>query len=624
MQTHDREPANMWWATPLGRRSLLRGSLLGGVGLAAAALIGCGGDDDDDDDDTAATSGTSSTGSTTTSSSGTSGSSTTSGGDDSSTDDEAATAEVIGKLFQDPGLPYPYQFPEPAKVPKAGGTMNVGVTFDVVTFDPTKSAAGGTITVPNMVYNRLLGFVGGPRFDPFNLELEPEIASSWERTPDGSTFTFHLRDDVKWQNLPPLNGRALVAADVKFAYDRYATEGVHQSYWANIGSTEAVDDVTFKANMSKVTADFLLPLAGRYQTLPPPELVDDGSIDLNPVGTGPMIMTEAEQGSHIDFVKNPDYFERDVLLDGTQFRVMTDHTARLAAFRVGQLDYGYSVANTLPLLRELLDTNPETQINLTPAILGGIPFGMNLSNPKFQDPRVRQAITLAIDTSLLRSLIYDDLARTLPLHPWPLLFDEEPQLGSPELGRWFGRYDPAESKKLLAAAGAENLEFNAIYYTYGLYITQQTEIALSNFNDVGITMNARAVDYTEFNSTWVPGNLDEASTSAWLTVGFDTDNYYYNSVHSASPGNRWRLNDPQVDAWAEQQQVELDPDARKDILRTMWDHFLEQMYWPPFASGIGIQTYQPWLRGIRFGGPLTSSASYYDWGDQVASAWLDK
>jgi peptide/nickel transport system substrate-binding protein len=249
---------------------------------------------------------------------------------------------------------------------------------------------------------------------------------------------------------------------------------------------------------------------------------------------------------------------------------------------------------------------------------------MNLSNPKFQDERVRQAITLSIDTALIRSLIYDDLAKTLPLHPWPLLFDAEPQLGSPELGRWFGRYDPDEAKKLLAAAGAEDLEFDAIYYTYGQYITQQTEIALSNFNDVGIKMNARSVDYTEFNSTWVPAKLEEASTSAWLTVGFDADNYFFNSVHSQSPGNRWRLNDPQVDAWAEQQQLELDPDARKEILRTMWDYFLEQMFWPPFASGIGIQTYQPWLRGIRFGGPMVTSASYYDWGDQVAAAWIDK
>ena len=71
-------------------------------------------------------------------------------------------------LVQDPDLPYPYQFPEPAgAVPKKGGVLRVGVTFDVVTFDPTLSAAGGTITVPNMTYNKMLGMVDGVQKDPF-------------------------------------------------------------------------------------------------------------------------------------------------------------------------------------------------------------------------------------------------------------------------------------------------------------------------------------------------------------------------------------------------------------------------------------------------------------------------
>ena len=186
------------------------------------------------------------------------------------------------------------------------------------------------------------------------------------------------------------------------------------------------------------------------------------------------------------------------------------------------------------------------------------------------------------------------------------------------------RYNPEEAKKLLAAAGTPNLSFGAIYYTYGAYITQFTEILLSNFEDVGIEMNPKAVDYTEFNSTWVPGKLEEASTSAWGTGGFDADNYYYNQMHSASPGNRWKVNDPQIDTWAEAQQVELDPDARQEIIRNMWDHALEKMFWPPLASTGTISVYQPWLRGMRFGGPAGSSSYYYDWGDQIASAWLDK
>ena len=163
-----------------------------------------------------------------------------------------------------------------------------------------------------------------------------------------------------------------------------------------------------------------------------------------------------------------------------------------------------------------------------------------------------------------------------------------------------------------------------MYYIYGAYITQHTEILLSNFNDVGIEMTPNSVDYTEFNSTWIPRKLEEASTSAWQTAGFDTDNYFYNSVFSESPGNRWNLNDPKVDELAKAQQVELDPDTRKEIIREMWDYFLDQMFWPPLASGIQIVMYQPWLRGFRFGGPNTTSSYYYDWGDQVAGAWLDK
>ena len=620
MQTHNDEPATTWWASAVSRRSLLRGSLLGGVGLAAAALIGCGGDDDDDDDDDESTTATqsSTTGSSTTSSS-------SSDSSTSSDDEDAAPAVGEGMLVQDPNLPYPYQFPEPAGLtPKKGGTLRVGVTFDVVTFDPTLSAAGGTITVPNMVYNKMLGMVDGVQKDPFKVELKPELAASWERSPDGATWTFQVQEGINWQNLPPLNGRPFVSADLKFAHDRYAAEGVHRSYWANISSTETPDDSTYKINMGTVTADFILPLASRYQTIFPRETVDDGTIADNPVGTGAMILTSAEQGAKMTFVKNPEYWEREVLLDGAEFLVMRDVAARLAAFRVGQIDYGYATGSTLPNLRNLLETNPDVQINLSPVTFGGIPFGMNLSNPKFQDERIRRAICLALDTDLMEELIYEDLSKTLALQPWTWVFDEEPTVEAGDFGPWFGRYDVAEAQKLLKAAGAEDLSFDSIWYNYGPQYDQHTEIVIANFIAAGIDINSRSVDYTEFNSTWVPGKLEEATTTGWLTAGFDADNAFYNSVHSASPGNRWRLSDPQVDKWAEAQQVEIDPDVRRDIHRTMWDYFMNVMYWPPLPSGFSLNVYQPWLHGIRWGGTDATNTYYYDWGHQIAGAWLDK
>ena len=623
-----------WWTPAVSRRSLLRGGLLGGVGLAAAALIGCGGDDDDDDDDDAASSTGASGGGSTTTTTTTSTTQTSGGSGDSDDGDGAATSddaeeEAVGEGYgfvRDESLPYPYQFPEPPGVtPKAGGIMRIAATWNVATMDPTASAAGGTITAPNMVYNRLLGMVGGVHKNPFSIELEPELASSWERTPDGGLFSFGIRDDIKWQNVAPLNGRPFTSGDAKYAFDRYADEGVHKSYWANVSAIETPDDTSMTIQMSKVTADFILPLASRYQTIFPRELVDDGTISDKVVGTGPMILDEAEAGSHAVFSKNPDYFEREVLLDGVEFRLRQDYTARLAGFRVGQFDYVYGLAPSIQQLDKILETNPDIQVNLTPVVNGTSPFGMNLSNPKFADERVRQALTLGIDTALIAELLYDNISKTLPLQPWTFVHDEEPTAENGGLGRFAGRYDPDEAIKLLEAAGASGLEFENFYHNYSNPGSdQRAEIIAENLQKIGVTMNQRHVDYTEFNSTWVPGKLEEGCTSCWLTVGFDADNFFYNSVHSESLGNRWRLNDPQVDVWAEAQQVELDPDARKEIHTTMWDYFLEKMYWPPQPASIGIEVYQPWVRGIRFGGVFLTNISYYDWGDQIASAWLNK
>ena len=632
----DTERLDRWFSSAVSRRTVLRGGLLGGVGLAAAALIGCGGDDDDDDDTTATTSGSGS-GTTTTSSSTSSDSGTTAAAADDGDDDSGGAGatstttttgggdETVGTLVQDPDLPYPYQFPEPSGLtPKAGGVLRVAATWDVGSMDPTVSAAGGTITVPNMVYDKLLGMVGGPAKDPFSIEIKPEIASSWERTPDGTVFSFQLRDDVKWQNLPPLNGRPLVAEDVRYAFDLYSQEGVHQSYWTNIGSIDAVDDYNLTITMSKVTADFILPLASRYQLIFPKELVDAGNIDQVVIGTGAMILDEASQGSHATFTKNPDYWAGEVFLDGVEFRLRQDYATRLAGFRVGQFDYCYGLVPDIRAMEKLLETNPDVQVNFNTNVRGN-PFGLNLSNPKFADDRVRQAISLAIDTEFMEDVQYDGLAKSNALQVWTFVFDEEPSVANGDFGRWHGRHDIDEAKKLIAAAGAEGLEFENFYHNYGSPTgDQRSDIVKEQLAAVGIEMIPRHVDYTEFNSTWVPGKLEEASTSAWATVGFDADNYFYSVLHSQSSGNRWQLNDPQVDALAEAQQVELDPDARRDILREIWDYNMDKAYHPPLPTQFSFEVYQPWVRGLRFGGVMYSYGSYYDWGHQMGTTWLDK
>ena len=622
------ERASGWWTHPVGRRTLLRGGLIGGAGLAAAALIGCGGDDDDDDDQAAAPAATpaapAAAAATATAAPSVKVTDTT----DEDDEEEAAAEETdqsdtLGKLVQDPALPYPYNFPEPNKTPQSGGIMKVAATWNFQSLDPVDSAAGGTVTVPNMVYNRLIGFKRGPGADVFQPEIEPELAASWERSPDGLTFTFQIQPNVKWQNVAPLNGRKFTAEDARYALNRYATEGVHKSYYANVSGFEAVDDATLKVNMARATADFLNPLASNKQTIFPRETVDDGSITTSGVGTGPMILTELELGQNVAFERNPDYWEKEVLLDGFEFLLMPDHVARLAQFRVGNIDYAYGLVSTVRDLNEVLDTNPDVQVNFIPITYNSISLGLNNTLAKYQDVRVRRALSLAIDREEIVDIVYDGLGKALNIIPWPFLFGEEVGLGSPEVGNWL-RYDPGEAMKLLQAAGAENLEVNNSYYAYTKGLEQTTEVVQAQLAEAGINMTGGKVDYTEFNSQWVPSKLPDISTSAWSTSGYDADNWFHGQVHSESPGNRWQTSDAEIDGWAEAQQIELDPAARAELWRKIWDKDLEQAYRPTLPWGFSLEVYQPWVRGLRFTGTAPGdNNSYYTWGDQVHSSWID-
>ncbi|MEZ4554447.1 MAG: ABC transporter substrate-binding protein [Dehalococcoidia bacterium] len=583
-------------ATTVDRRHLLKGSLLTVSGLAAAALLGCGSDDDTDVEATPSTDGPLTT---------------TSGRPDTLPEGWIWAAD----------LPYPYQWPDPSGTPKRGGVLRYASGYDISTFDPTKAIAGGTLQITNPVYNRLLGFVNGPRMNPFKLELTSELATSWERSPDGMTFTFKMTPGVKWQNVAPLNGRPFVAADVAYAYEAYRSGGPSVSNFLNADQIQAVDDTTLKITMKRPVADFLLPLAGRYLVVVPRELMDDGSIGTKAIGTGPMLLKDAQAGGRALFDRNPDYWAADVLLDGFEIRIIIEPAARLAAFRAGQVDYAYSFIQTPQEVKNLLGTNPDIQVQISPLTSNTFTFALNLSMPKFQDDRVRQALSLAMDRELMVTLLGEGVGRSLPVIPWDFVFDEEPTTASGQLGEWW-THDPTKAKQLLSAAGADGLTINSTYYQYGLANTRGSEAYIDQLRAVGVTLNNRSVDYTEFNSQWTTGKLAEATTSGWQAAGYDADNYFYNQIYSKSPGNRNRINDPQIDQWAEEQQLELDPAARRAIHRKIWDHEMKKMYRITFPQGFAYNAYQASVRGIRTGGRGTATS--YDDGTMVESAWLDK
>ena len=600
----DIQRTDEWWAPVHGRRTVWRGARLGGGGLAAAALGGCGGDDDDDDDAAAPAAPAAATA--------------------VAAATEQAAPDASEGLVTPAGNVIPLQFPEPAGVtPKAGGVLKQAVAWNVGPIDPTVSAAGGTIAPGRAAYNRVIGFVSGPDADPYKIEFRPELAASWERAEDGLSYTFHLNEGVKFHNVDPTNGRDFTAADVKFAWDRYAAGGAQSQYFTAVRSIEATDDHTVVVNMISPQPDFLTPIASRYLTIHPREIVDDGTIEQRAIGTGPMIMKEATPAERVLYEKNPDYWEKEVLLDGLEHLVMQDQQARRAAMRVNQVDHAMIVTSTVGDLDALLETNPDVKGTWSPTVNAGTQIAFNMKTVSaYQDERVRRALSVGLDRQFMIDIAYEGYGAQVSTLPWFFLFDEAPTPESGLLGEWWG-YRPDEAKKLLQAAGAENLSFEMIYHNYAATWDQLAEILQEQFGALGVNVEVTKLDYTSYNSQLIQVTYEDV-IYGWSANGFDADTFFYAQIHSGSAANRYNIEDPQIDAWAEAQKVELDPEARKELHRNIWDRIHERVYRIDMPAPQYWSLYQPWLRNVRFVGPLGINYSFTEIAAQVQDAWLDK
>lgn len=573
----------------LDRRSALKVGLALTGGIAAAALVGCGGDDEEDQGEP----------------------------------QPVATGAASTKPEGDGR--FPYNLPASTAQPKRGGTFVQGVSWNVGPLDPAKSAAGGTIAPARGAYNGVVRFVTGAKAKPRQVDLEPDLGESWEVSPDGLTYTFKLMKGVKWQNVVPVSGRPFTAEDVKFAWERYAASGAQKGYWTALDRITTNGDATVVVRLKRPSPDFLIPIASRYLTIHPRELVDAGTIDKQAIGTGPMLLKEATASDKAVLERNPDYFRGPVPIERIEHRVMVDAQARVNAFRVGQLDHAQTAFSNLRDVDALLKTNPDVQVTVQEPLYAPFQYTFNLENPKWQDVRVRRAIQMGIDREAIVQVVLEGAGANLTAIPWLYLFNELPT-GADKLGQWWA-YEPDQAKQLLQAAGVENLSFDCIWYGYSETGNARPNAqVVDQLRKIGVTMRAQQTEYTQFNSQWTGVTYSDVA-DGWSSNGFTGDTFFLEQLHSTSPNNRSRgLKDPQIDAWAEQQSSELNASARREIWRKIWDRVQDQVWRVDKPSGKGYEVLQPWVRNMSFTGPLNANYSFTEVTapSQLEKAWLDK
>ena len=381
----------------IGRRSMLRGGLLAVAGLAAGALIGCGDDDDDDDDEAAPATPTAAATATPTA---------------EAAKPAPAEESWYSKNARDDGAPYDYGYEEPDTPPKAGGVLRLAVPWSIGAWDTNQTSASHAVSLAQAVANRLVGIKTGPEMNKYAIEIEPELAKSWETAPDGLSYTFHLEQGVKFQNVAPVSGRDFTSLDIVQAYDRAAASPTNKQLLELTNQRTAPDDYTVNITMKQPDADFLNPLSSRFMPIYPQEIVDSGLIETQAIGTGPFILEDVEIGFGFTTVKNPDYFEGEPYLDGIEWRRVTDNAARTAAFVPGRS----SMASRRT--KQERDALLQTKDHVGPDSRGHRDPGCELQPPEARGRAGRQALLLSIEERMVRSILPAGWTRRRPETSW--------------------------------------------------------------------------------------------------------------------------------------------------------------------------------------------------------------
>jgi peptide/nickel transport system substrate-binding protein len=298
--------------------------------------------------------------------------------------------------------------PSPAA---SGGALRVqfGTTFDADNLNPFVGYSGTSYEIFHLNYDFLVGYAT-------DLSPRPELATSWDTSPDGKVWTFHLRHGVTWQD-----GEPFTAADVVFTY-RYIIKNdltAFTSYTNNIQKVEALDDFTVKMTCGKPKANMLrlwIPILPEHiWSKVPGDKAGKDYLNKPPIiGTGPFQTVEVKKGSYIKLVKNPDYWDTGKpTIDELVIAIYQNADTMTQDLKTGTLDYalGIPTAQFKALKSDLvLKTNAANLRYFDEIAMNCYDDPASLGNPVLRDPKFRQAISWAVDKQKIVDLAYGGYA----------------------------------------------------------------------------------------------------------------------------------------------------------------------------------------------------------------------
>jgi oligopeptide transport system substrate-binding protein len=527
-----------------------------------------------------------------------------------------------------------------ASKPVEGGQITVDLSSAVPDLDPAVAFDTTSAEVSYQVYEQLVTYKKN------TYDIVGDLADSWEISPDGKTYTFHLRKGVKYSN-----GDPMVASDFVAQLGRIMDKNMQpkpspgssfftvitgaQAYFdgkaKTISGITAPDDSTLIIKLDKPQQFFLKILAMPFLSAVDPKFakqVGNATLDTTQaMGTGPFELATNSQ-SQVVLKKNPNYWQKDAdgnqlpYLDQVTMNISQDtqlaamhweqgQTAFMSPWLIGGSGMPSSAYPTImnnPKYSKLVSTQPENSLFY---------LGLNMSktingkaNP-LSNLQVRQALEYAFDRSQIVKLennavkpLNQPLPDTMPGYVKDL--DPSAQYS----------LDTAKAKQLLSAAGYANGLTIDFWNRNTPDAKKQDQAIQAMMKDVGINLNLHEVTWKDFLSKAMSGSA-QMYYSGWqqdFPDASDFLNTLFNS-NQAPDNNMNNYSNKQVDDWLNQAQFSTDAQQRVDLYGKVINKVMSDAAWIPMTQTIGYSSVNSWVHGF-YSSPVMYDPFQYIWVDK--------
>jgi peptide/nickel transport system substrate-binding protein len=405
--------------------------------------------------------------------------------------------------------------PATAALAAPKNSITIGMGTEPAGLDPT---AGANVFIGQVTWQNI--FEGLVTIDEEG-KIQPQLASSWEISEDGRTYTFKLHDGVKFHD-----GEVFDSSVAKASLDRARGEASinpQKRFFAAIDSIETPDATTLVLKLKQPSGSLLYWLGW-----PASVMVGTKSADTNkttPVGTGPFKFVNWAKGEKVELARNMDYWNKDVTvaLDKATFRFVPDAQAQAAALQSGDVDAFPEFG--APELMGSFDGHERLGTFIGNTELKVV-AGMNNATKPFNDKRVRQALMMAVDRATVIEGAWSGFGTPIGSHYTP----NDP--GYTDM-TGVAPYNAEKAKALLAEAGYANGLTFTIKAPQMAYAQRSAQILQAMFAEIGVTMK---IETTEFPGKWVSDVMKGANYEMTIVAHaepmdidiFSRDPYYFN------------------------------------------------------------------------------------------------